>query len=234
MQGVNKGLLAYAVGMTAAVGAVLTMGAATQGERMDELTVSRLNIVERDGTLRMVISGRDDAPGIYADNQEYPHPAGRQIAGMLFYNQEGTEVGGLVFNGQETEGGDVSTGVSLTFDDYEQDQALALQHIQEGRTKMSGLTITDRPETRYDFARLGALPDLSDEERQAEIAALAETGMLDAQRRLFIGRTRDGDAVLDLRDADGRARIRMRVTGDGETSIAVLDEDGEIVSELAP
>ena len=234
MQGINKGLLAYAVGMTAAVGAVLTMGAATQGERMDELTVNRINVVERDGTLRMVISGRDDAPGIYADNQEHPHPAGRQTAGMLFYNQEGTEVGGLVFDGRESEEGEISTSVSLTFDDYEQDQSLAVQHIQEGQEKMSGLTITDRPETRYDFERLGALTEMSDEDRQAAIAELAETGMLDAQRRLFIGRSRAGDAVLDLRDGEGRARIRLRVTEVGEASIVMLDEEGEVVSELTP
>ena len=82
--------------------------------------------------------------------------------------------------------------------------------------------------------RLGALTEMSDEDRQAAVAELAETGMLGAQRRLFIGRSRAGDAVLDLRDGEGRARIRLRVTEVGEASIVMLDEEGEVVSELTP
>src|SRR5260370_18040718 len=64
----------------------------------EEITVQRVNIVEPDGTLRMVISDKALFPGIFLKRQEHPHP-NRNTAGMLFFNDEGTENGGLTFGG---------------------------------------------------------------------------------------------------------------------------------------
>src|SRR5512147_592511 len=59
----------------------------------DEITVHRVNIVEPDGTLRMVLSDKSEFPGIIIKGKEHPHPD-RKTAGMLFFNDEGTENGG--------------------------------------------------------------------------------------------------------------------------------------------
>src|SRR5438105_313228 len=65
----------------------------------DEIDVQRINVRERDGTLRMTISNAGAAPGIIVRGKERPHPGGRQSAGILFFNEEGTENGGLIFGG---------------------------------------------------------------------------------------------------------------------------------------
>ena len=58
----------------------------------DEITVQRINLVEPDGTLRMVLSDKARIPGLVIRGKEYPRED-RQTAGMLFFNDEGTENG---------------------------------------------------------------------------------------------------------------------------------------------
>src|ERR1700732_859217 len=64
----------------------------------NELDVQRINVREPDGTLRMTISNSAKAPGLIFKGQEHPFP-NRQAAGILFFNDEGTETGGLLFGG---------------------------------------------------------------------------------------------------------------------------------------
>jgi hypothetical protein len=65
--------------------------------RFEELDVQRLNLVEPDGTLRMVISDKARFPGAIIRGKEHAHT--RPDAGLLFFNDEGTEDGGLIFSG---------------------------------------------------------------------------------------------------------------------------------------
>jgi Helix-turn-helix domain len=62
----------------------------------DEITVHRINVVEPDGTIRMVLTNKDRAPGLYVKNKEFPHDT-RQSAGLLLFDDEGTENGGLIY-----------------------------------------------------------------------------------------------------------------------------------------
>src|ERR1700684_656690 len=73
-----------------------------------EIDVQRINVREPDGTLRMTISNSATAPGIIFRGKEHAHPA-RQAAGILFFNDEGTENGGLLFGGSK-KGTRVSSG----------------------------------------------------------------------------------------------------------------------------
>ena len=94
----NKAIAAYAVGITAAFCVVVLTGAAARQTHFDEITVNRMNVLEPDGTIRMVISGQSSSPGLYAMNEHYERPD--RPAGLYFMNDEGTEVGGLIFSGQ--------------------------------------------------------------------------------------------------------------------------------------
>src|SRR5690554_38198 len=118
-------LTAYSVMLTATLMAVLLTGAAGAGRAsFEELDVQRLNLREPDGTLRYVLASSARLPGAIIRGREYPHP--RPQAGMLFYNDEETELGGLVFAGGQDEDGVIRSGGSLTFDRYEQDQIVQL------------------------------------------------------------------------------------------------------------
>ena len=65
-----------------------------QVQQFDRIDVQRINVREPDGTLRMVISNHAHLPGIITRSKEVPQ-TNRPYAGMLFYNDEGTENGGL-------------------------------------------------------------------------------------------------------------------------------------------
>jgi hypothetical protein len=60
----------------------------------DEIQVHRINVVEPNGSLRMVISNRARLPGMIVKGKEQPK-SDRPQAGMIFYNDGGSENGGL-------------------------------------------------------------------------------------------------------------------------------------------
>ena len=90
---------AGATTMAAALAAVFALTGAREPvkhERFDEITVGRINIVEPDGTKRMVISNRAQFPGDFHQGKEGARPDRRSFAGMIFVNEEGTENGGFI------------------------------------------------------------------------------------------------------------------------------------------
>jgi hypothetical protein len=100
-------LVGYSLLASAALILTLSTGAGWRGAHaFDELTVHRINVVEPDGTLRMVISNSDRLPGVIVKGKEEPK-SDRPQAGMLFYNNEGSEDGGLVFGGHKDARGQI-------------------------------------------------------------------------------------------------------------------------------
>ncbi len=83
-----------------------------------------------------------------------------------------------------------------------------------------------------DPARLAPLATLEGEARRKLLEELRATGTFDSDMRMFAGKTRDGDALISLHDADGRPRLYSRVAEDGAVEIRVLDENGETIRDL--
>lgn len=103
--------------------------------RFEEIDVERINIVDADGKVRMAISGRDRFPGWVVRGKEFP---GRpKHAGIIFYNDDGEECGGLVFG---------NWGIGLMFDQRDQDQIIGLMYSEENGSRWYGLNIWDRPD----------------------------------------------------------------------------------------
>jgi hypothetical protein len=226
----QKALVAYSGALTAVFIGVMVSGA-VQGigpASFTEIDVQRINVREPDGTLRMVISNQTDFPEIPYRGREITHPA-RDTAGMLFMNEEGTEVGGLIFGGKDDNGVRRSGG-SLTFDGYEQDQTVQIMGFQYGPRRMSGLFVTDRPEEPADFSVLERLDGLSPEQQQAAMVAANMSG----SQRAFLGRQGSGASELVLRDGNGKARLVLSVGADGAARIIFKDETGRAIREVTP
>lgn len=119
--------------------------AASRKQTFEEINVQRMNVVEPDGTLRLVISNKTLAPGIIIKGKEHSDPD-RKTAGMIFYNDEGTENGGLIFGGEKQKNGKESSYGHLSFDRYEQDQTFTVDARQEGAARATGMAIIDRPD----------------------------------------------------------------------------------------
>ena len=52
--------------------------------------------------------------------------------------------------------------------------------------------------------------------------------------RVWVGRTKDGTAAVNLMDAAGKTRIAMQVTKQGDPSLAFFDAKGQVVRRLVP
>lgn len=222
------------IAMNTLITIVLVSAAFTQGRtHFEEIDVERINVVEEDGRVRMVIANRTRTPGPMEHGKPFGYPAGRRV-GMIFYNDEATEAGGLVFQGSTT-GDNPSASGSLTFDQYNRDQTLALQYVEDGGRRRSGLAISDYPTTTTNarwfeqYEQIQAMTD-SAAKRQAADRWREHRG----RGRLFVGRQFDGQSVVTLADGQGRTRLRLRVDSTGSAAIEFLGDSGQVLKTIGP
>lgn len=224
---------AYSGVLTAALAVMLLSGfAGTKRARFDEIEVQRINVVEPDGTIRMIVSNRAKSPGLILHGKEYPHPT-RKTAGVIFFDEEGTESGGLSFGGKKDKDGKVTRSGHLSFDQYDQDQVFSIDAGEENGRRQSGITISDRG----DYPIMEALEavtqmqKLPPGEQAAERAKFRASHPGDATRA-YLGRAADRSVGLRLMDEKGRERLRVRVNADGSPVIEFLNQDGKVTAEL--
>lgn len=227
---VHRMMLGYSVLVTTILAGLYVSQIASGASKIayDEIDVRRINMHESDGTVRMIISGADTSPGIIVKGRELPHP-NRRSAGIIFYNDEGTENGGLIFGGTN-KGGQVENYGHLSFDQYEQDQVVVLEQDEENGGRKAGLSFFDRPDAALPW---DLVPKENTPEGHAAFEKLAKAGGF-GQSRLFIGKTDGHTSTVSLRDEKGRPRLVITVTADGKASIDFLDESGKTVRTLTP
>jgi len=203
-------------------------------QSFDEITVHRINVVEPDGTIRLVLTNTASAPGIYIKNKEYPHPNGRKGAGLLFFDEEGTEDGGLAYGIEKDKTGHVvgSEG-HLSFDQYQQDQIFTIDAGRDGDKKFSLLRMDDRgdypiTEALDAITRIRKLPA---DQQSAELQKFFAAHPGD-HPRVILGRARDGSSLLQLKDPEGHDRLVLRVAADGSPHLQFLDAAGKVLSEF--
>ena len=138
-------LKGYALVVTALLGtlSVAAFRQSAQKTRFTEIDVERINIVEPDGSLRMVISNRPRSIGPIYKGKPFGYPGGTR-PGIIFFNDEGTENGGLTFTGRKRDDGTYSSSVGMSFDQFNQDETLTLRYTDENGRKASAITIADR------------------------------------------------------------------------------------------
>lgn len=193
--------------------------AATRDVTFGTIDAQRINIREPDGTIRLTISNRARFPGAFVHNKEVAHP--RDMAGFLFFNDEGTEQGGLIYNGKLAANGKSSSGLSLTFDRYQQDQQMQLLGVDDDGTHFAGLSFND-------VADGIARPVFSEKDE-----ALGKAGHYAIKRRVFIGKSASQNSMLQLLDASGKPRLELQVTPAGDAKIVFLDADGKATREIS-
>jgi hypothetical protein len=232
-------LQAYAAVSSLALGAVLLM-AMKQPEKtakFDTIEVGRINVTEPDGTLRLTISNNAQSPApVMSGKNLAADRAGKRGAGFMFYNDNGDEDGGLTYEGKEVDGKPEAGGM-LAFDQYHEDQVVALTYSQHGDRRTSGLQVWSRPDaTLIDvMARLNAVREMKDgPDKTAAMQKLQQAqanGELGASR-VFVGRGSKNEAVMTLADAGGKPRIVMSVEADGTAKLNFLDANGKVTDSF--
>lgn len=227
----------WLVALSLAVAALAWNGSAASSRTADFDTINaqRINIVEPDGRYRLILASRARFPGNFFLGKEYAHAD--RGGGMLFFNDEGDEVGGLILGSHAT-AEHHSAFSSFLFDQYRQDQIVGLQYGEEDGHRSAGLQVWDRP--AYPMKPLFEMNDratraATDAERKAIRGKMmdyvnARGGV--GESRMFVGKV-DGRAVVRLADGDGRPRLALKVDSQGQASIEFLDEKGNIVRRIS-
>jgi hypothetical protein len=200
---------------------------------MGEITVERINVVDRSGTLRMVISNKDRMhPGVM-DGITIERP--RPVAGMLFFNDEGDEVGGLTYTGR-LDGTRREASGSLTFDQLKQDQTIGFRYSESAGRRTAALEVWDRSDAPLSdlIRRLNEANRIPDEAERTAAVQKARREAPPAPRRIFVGKNADRAAVVSLADADGKPRLNLIVDATGESRIEFLGADGRVVNRIPP
>ncbi|NAS30781.1 hypothetical protein GTQ40_07350 [Flavobacteriaceae bacterium R38] len=217
-------------------------------QKFKEIDVERINIVEADGTLKIALFNSNRLrKGLDGDKRQ----GTGTISGMFFYNEEGYETGGLVFDGKKIESGQYA-GSGLMFDGYRQDQTIALQHNERkdstGSYYEDGLKIMSRPDVsdvkeEYEYYAL-KYPEIFGDENTPRLSK-AKIDSIEfelskynkvAQRRLFLGSKRGdrGEGWFDesglyIKNKYGKDMIRIYVDKNNIPKFEVMDTLGEIV-----
>jgi hypothetical protein len=202
----------------------------------EEITVERINVVEPDGTRKLVIASSARQTEGTIGGVQIPVQRTRP-AGMIFFNDYGDEVGGLAFGGNRTAGTQI-----LAFDQAGQDQVVTVVNREwtdaDGRRlRTSGIELVDRPTDRTlldVLALMRELEAIQDPEERARARAQIDGPATFGAPRMFVGRTAEGQATVALMDGRGRYRLRMAVEADGAAAIEFLDAEGNVIRRFGP
>jgi len=234
----QKFLTIYSAAITLVFGRFILLGAGKSGANMnfDQITVHRINIVEPDGTMRMVISDKAEFPGAYYMGKEYPR-TDRDATGMLFNNEEGTENGGLIFGGMKDKQGVAHSWGHLSFDEYQRDQTLVAESTSDGGSRNAYYAVNDddtpwaiTPEMSAEWQHVKAMP--AGPEKNLAMNAWRAKYPGGIINRGYFGRGRDKSVSLILRDQQGHERLVARVAPDGTPIIELLDANGQVVRSI--
>src|SRR5437868_3485195 len=195
-------LLQVSLAFTILIVIALAASAFTQPSKprnLGEITVERINVVDADGTLRLVISNKDRMhPGVIAGRTlQRPRP----YAGILFFNNQGDEAGGVTLAGRDANG-QRGAEAGLMFDQLGQDQTIGFEYTEENGQRTAAFKVWDRPDAPLAdlVEQLNGANAIQDRtEREAAVARIRAAAPKPAQR-VFVGKTRDRVASVVLAD----------------------------------
>jgi len=215
---------------------VVALGAFRQNAqkaRFTEIDVERINVVEPDGHYRMVISNRPRSIGPIYKGKPFGYEGGGR-PGMIFFNDEGTENGGLTFTGKQGPDGKYQASTHMSFDQFNQDQVVNLDYSDNNGKRLMGFSINDR--ANLDIFKMVEMRDsiMKIPEGPARDAAMQTlrrpNGVPLSVQRVFIGRDPSKNATLNLSDSEGKVRARLAVDSAGNAALEFLDASGKVTS----
>ena len=210
-----------------------TLQGSQQG-RFTVLDVERLNVVGADGKYAVVIATPARLPGNVIGGKE--HPAnGNRGGGLLFYNRQGDEAGGLVFDSEPTDTTVRAFG-QLSLDRYGSDQVAAVRYVEGPEGWTAGLQVSHfvRGALFEWHAARDSILRLPQPARDSAMQALRRRFIREGKweiPRVFVGE-QGKNAMLTMRDTRGRQRFRVVVDSLDVAKLEFLNDSGRVVYRL--
>lgn len=226
-------LMAYAFASTLVISflALSSFSQKEKNEKIDELTVKKITVIGEDNLPRMVLSNETRQHSGRMNGKEMTKR--ERPAGIIFFNNQGDECGGLIYQAEDKDG-KIMSGMSFTMDNYKDDQVIQIlndEYYADGKAYVSrGISINQYPVgTNMDVrnAKLEELEKIKDDkERKQKIRELFEKE--GPVNRLFIGKTRGNSSGLFLNGPDGKPKMMIYVDEKGNPKIQTYNDKGEL------
>jgi hypothetical protein len=211
-------------------------------KRFGEIDVERINIVEKDGSVKMIITNVDRFPNGDAIINGRPTNFHREkMSGMLFFNKDGMECGGFIYDGKKQEDGH-SSGLSLTFDQYDGDQVMQLltQDYKKGEQRYvtSSLVFSDRPATENQLEMLVAAKEIQElgktdpNAMRQKYKEYIDKGVFGGAPRVMLGKSKSEKNGLFLYDDQGKPKAMFYVNKDNLAKLDFFNDKGEVIASF--
>jgi hypothetical protein len=210
-------------------------------QRFKVLEAERINIREKSGILKAALS---NSAGF--NEFQRAERGGVTFSGLMFYNEEGKEEGGLVYSGKSAPGGQ-DADVTLTMDQYRQDQNVYLHHEEHKDSQHlsieDGLSINARPDwtgVKEEYGIYDQLDKLPPEQQEEARLKARQAGKISSPGRVFLGVRRGlrdsvpyDDSGVFIKNKWGRNAIKLYVDNENKPHFEVYDALGKsIIYEL--
>ena len=175
--------------------------------KFSEIDVERINVVEKDGTVKMIITNVDRFPnGKEKINGIVTNADREKRSGMIFYNEDGIECGGFIYDGHKNENGH-SSGLSLTYDQYGGDQVMQLitQDEKQGDDRLVSTRLIFN-----DYPYKNSKP----------------------VHRIMLGKAGSQKNGLFLMDDKGKPRAMFYVNNENNAALDFYDEKGNTIASF--
>jgi len=211
---------------------------ANENKKFGTIDVERINIVESDGTVKMIITNVEQFPnGTTTVNNKEVTKDRKKRSGMLYFNEDGLECGGFIYDGTKNENGH-SSGLSLTYDQYDGDQVMQLLTTDVGkgdkRRVTSALTFNDRAtnETQQGAKNImKELKSIKDKKlRKQKYQEYADQGLIGAKTRIMLGKTRSQNNGLFLFGDNGKTKAMFYIDKNNNVKLEVYDDQGKVTN----
>ena len=192
-----------------------------------EISVERINVVEKNGNLRLVLSNKERQHPGSINGKELPDR--ERAAGLIFFNSVGDECGGLIYDGDDKE-----AGLVLSVDKFRDDQVMQLQYMEDTKSKNRkyGIQLWDYPKENSFEERMKRFKELeklkNNDEIQKAYNKMKDDSLL-MEDRLFLGKTFNKEIGLFIKDKNGNPRIKVYINDNNIPKIEFLDDKGNII-----
>jgi hypothetical protein len=226
-------LMAYAITSTMIISLFMLSSFDNQGNerKFDEITAKKITITGEDNLPRMVLSNENRQHSGRMNGKEWPKR--ERPSGIIFFNNQGDECGGLVYQVKEKDG-KTTSGMSFTMDNYKDDQVVQIlndEYYANGKAYIQrGININQYPagsnidERNRKIEEINKIKD--EKERNLKLNQLWEKE--GSVNRVFLGKTKGNSSGLFLSGPDGKPKMMIYVDENGNPKLQTFNNKGEM------
>lgn len=216
------------IGLVAIFGFLTSLG---ETEVQDVIIARKIILVDKNGTQRIAMLTDDDLAKAPFAGEQIPRNVPPNMAGVIFMNPDGDEVGGIGFGGDEDRTFALNaldyTGIPL--------EAIGFNRIQTADSSAAQFIVLDgpRPELGFDAGEFAEEFLAMQEGEEGVEGGHVDLFLQQVVPRVNLG-VEDHNAALSLMDTAGKQRIVLEVDADDQAILKILDSEGEVVYQLPP